>query len=45
MELLDIWTWGGWDVLKNPAWITAALLIGIGILGLGLLMLYPMGRD
>lgn len=43
--LLDIWSWGGWDVLKNPAWLMAGLAVGIGLLGLTLLMLYPLGRD
>lgn len=40
MPILDVW-----EVLENPAWITAGLTIGIALLGFALLMLYPFGRD
>jgi hypothetical protein len=40
MALLDIW-----DILIDPAWITFGLCVAVGLLGLGLLMLYPLGRD
>ena len=40
MPFLDIWA-----VLENPAWIFFGLTVGIGLLGLGILMLYPFGQD
>lgn len=40
MPLLDVW-----EVLENPAWIFFALTVSVGLLGLALLMLYPLGRD
>jgi hypothetical protein len=40
MPLLDVW-----DVLEDPAWIFFALTVGVGLLGLGFLMLYPFGED
>jgi hypothetical protein len=40
MPLLDIWS-----LLENPAWIFFALTVSVGLLGLALLMLYPVSRD
>lgn len=40
MPILDVW-----EVLENPAWLTAGLTIGIALLGLALLMLYPFAGD
>ena len=41
MELLSVWTF-----LTNPAYMTGAILAGIGGLGLlALLLLYPFSRD
>ena len=33
------------DFLEDPAWLMFGLAGAIGLLGLGLLMLYPFGRD
>ena len=33
------------ELLKDPAWITAALAIGIAFIGLAILALYPISRD
>jgi hypothetical protein len=40
MPLLDVWS-----VLKDPTWIFFGLTVSVGLLGLGLLMLYPFGHD
>ena len=40
MPLLDIWS-----LLENPAWLFFGLTVAVGLLGLALLMLYPIGRD
>ena len=33
------------SILEDPAWLMFGLAGGIGLLGLALLMLYPLGRD
>jgi hypothetical protein len=33
------------EIWDDPAWIMLALAGGAGLLGLGLLLLYPFGRD
>ncbi len=41
MPLLDIL-----HTLKDPAWLTFGLTVGIGLLGLGaLVLLYPLSKD
>jgi hypothetical protein len=40
MPLLDVWS-----VLKDPAWIFFGLTVSVGLLGMALLMLFPLGRD
>jgi hypothetical protein len=41
MELLSIW-----DFLEDPAKMTGALVVGIGVLGLLLILtLYPLSKD
>ncbi len=40
MPLLDVWS-----ILENPAWLFFGLTVAVGLLGLVLLMLYPIGRD
>ena len=35
-----------WEILIDPAWITLALTVAIGGLGLlALILLYPMSKD
>ncbi len=40
MPILDVWS-----ILENPAWLFFGLTVAVGLLGLVLLMLYPIGRD
>ncbi len=40
MPLLDVWA-----ILENPAWLFFGLTVTVGLLGLALLMLYPIGKD
>ena len=40
MPLLDIWS-----ILEDPAWLFFGGTVVVGLLGLALLMLYPLGRD
>jgi hypothetical protein len=40
MPLLDIWA-----VLEDPAWLFFGATVAVGLLGLAILMLYPLGHD
>ena len=44
MPLLDILATLD-DLWDDPAWIMFGLTVLVGLLGLGLLLLYPLGRD
>jgi hypothetical protein len=44
MPLLDILSELN-EIWDDPAWIMFGLTVGLGLLGLGLLLLYPFGRD
>jgi hypothetical protein len=40
MPLLDIWS-----ILEDPAWLFFGATVGVALLGLALLMVYPFGQD
>jgi hypothetical protein len=44
MPLLDILSTLD-NILEDPAWLMFGLAGGVGLLGLALLLLYPLGRD